>query len=152
MKIMGMLVALVLLLLACGSGPKQTPVTTPSAAGQPEQETTIAQPERAPQPAETTSVPAGTSCAESAHYLNTFRMLYGCLGIGGCILCHAVHERTNGSFLNQYGVDLDKAILGGGQEIDAFRNVEALDSDNDGYSNIAEINSGTYPGSAQDHP
>ncbi len=57
-----------------------------------------------------------------------------------CVLCH-----TSGAQLNSYGRDY--ASSGGN-----FASIERLDSDGDGFSNIAEINALTFPGSAGDMP
>jgi hypothetical protein len=71
-------------------------------------------------------------------YMSSFNNRYGTSGtaIGVCLVCH-----TTTPSLNSYG--------------NAFKNnahnyatVEPLDSDNDGFTNIAEIDARTFPGNA----
>ncbi len=61
-------------------------------------------------------------------------------GTVSCALCHEPDKKLNG-----YGVDL------GAHNLD-FAAIEALDSDGDGATNIAEINAGTLPGDKTSTP
>lgn len=60
-----------------------------------------------------------------------------------CQLCH-----TKGVALNPYGTSLK------GKTMDAagLKSVEKIDSDKDGFSNIAEIKAGTLPGDPKSKP
>jgi hypothetical protein len=87
-----------------------------------------------------------TSAATPAHavpgYLANFRTRYpDAVGtrIDACGLCH-----TNVPQLNPYG----RAFRDAGQ----FADIEPLDSDGDGASNLAEIVALTFPGDAADTP
>ena len=64
--------------------------------------------------------------------------------IDDCLLCHT-SSRPN---LNPYGA----AYLGHGRNPAALAAIEALDSDLDGFSNLAEIQAFTFPGNANDFP
>jgi hypothetical protein len=74
-------------------------------------------------------------------YLGTFNDLYGTSGktLDTCETCH-----SNG--LNGYGEDFLTKFNELGDRTAALEAIEPLDSDNDGDSNIAEINAGTFPG------
>jgi cytochrome c2 len=67
-----------------------------------------------------------------------------------CQACHAAMppSKTN---LNPYGVDLQKAAKGTINEA-AFKAIEALDSDKDGFKNLDEIKAGTLPGDPKSKP
>ena len=58
-----------------------------------------------------------------------------------CTVCHG----TSGTPLNAFG----SAYSSNGRSFSAIQN---LDSDSDGFSNLAEINSGTFPGNATSTP
>lgn len=58
-----------------------------------------------------------------------------------CTLCHT----ASGFALNPYGA----AYLAASH---SFSAIEAVDSDQDGFTNIAEINALTFPGNASDNP
>ncbi len=64
-----------------------------------------------------------------------------------CLLCHTGYPTSSPSIntLNNYGNDYANS----GYD---FAAVETLDSDGDGYTNIAEILAGTYPGDAASRP
>ena len=92
--------------------------------------------------------------------LDTFNGVYGTAGtrLDTCKTCH-----TTGRSTNTYGTHLKSEFSrmmtprgGNLTGLDAFRagirDVEELDSDNDGYSNIAEIRARTFPGDPGDHP
>ena len=95
--------------------------------------------------------------------LDTFNEVYGTSGtrLDTCNTCH-----TTGRSTNLYGTDLKSEfsrMMNSGednlteeQDLDAFRaalrGIEEVDSDNDGYSNIAEIRARTSPGDRGDHP
>jgi hypothetical protein len=64
--------------------------------------------------------------------------------LDACSLCH-----TNSiPALNAYG----SAYLSHGRNLNAFGQIENLDSDGDGFTNIQEINALFFPGDANDHP
>lgn len=72
---------------------------------------------------------------------------------GSCQWCHLKYGYTapHGDItltLNPYGA----AYLANGRNAAALKTIESLDSDGDGYTNIAEINAVRYPGSAADDP
>ena len=64
--------------------------------------------------------------------------------IDTCILCHFENPQNNTFAWNLYGEDYRKR--------GNFTLIELIDSDNDGYSNIEEINNLTFPGNASDRP
>jgi hypothetical protein len=65
-----------------------------------------------------------------------------------CKICH-----TSGADLNPYGAALaDAGGTGGSIAPEVFVAVEGLDSDGDGFTNIQEINAGTFPGNPNSHP
>ncbi|WP_321418221.1 hypothetical protein [uncultured Methanomethylovorans sp.] len=59
--------------------------------------------------------------------------------------CNTCHTSGGGSPRNLYGL----AFFDSGHD---FIAIETLDSDNDGFTNIAEINALTFPGDANDNP
>jgi hypothetical protein len=79
---------------------------------------------------------------------------YGGKTYGSCQYCHAVYgltSTTHGLFsdtLNSYGL----AYLNAGRSTTAVSSVESIDSDGDGYTNLAEIQATRYPGDASDDP
>ena len=95
--------------------------------------------------------------------LDTFNEVYGTKGsrLDTCNTCH-----TTGRNTNPYGTHLksefsrvmnaEAEALTKEQELNTFRGVlrgiEELDSDEDGYSNVAEIRARTFPGDPGDHP
>jgi hypothetical protein len=66
-----------------------------------------------------------------------------------CTVCH-----SSGTSLNLYGSAIlnEWNNLGGTSPAPAIRAVEPLDSDGDGYTNIAEITANTLPGNPASHP
>ena len=68
------------------------------------------------------------------------------LANAACLTCHAKMPPTKD--LNPYGKD----FLGKGRNAAALKAIESLDSDKDGFSNIAEINAGTLPGDPASKP
>ena len=84
-----------------------------------------------------------------SRYTTDFNQTYGTNGsfggttVGSCVSCHPGLDGSGG--MNRYGTDW-RAF---GQNFNA---IEALDSDQDGYSNIDEINAGTQPGDPNDMP
>ncbi len=79
-------------------------------------------------------------------YLSDFNARYGTTGtsLDTCNLCHTGTPRT-ASNLNAYGT----AYMNSGYN---FAAIESVDSDGDGYSNLAEIQARTFPGDASSHP
>ena len=80
----------------------------------------------------------------SSGYLTTFNSRYGTSGtaLGSCSVCH---PGGNTAQLNAYANDF-------ASHNHDFASIEALDSDGDGYSNLAEITARTLPGDATSHP
>lgn len=72
--------------------------------------------------------------------------------VGSCQYCHQVYGYDGSgditATLNQYALD----YLNNGRNAAALALIEDIDSDSDGYSNIAEINAGHFPGNADDDP
>ncbi|HET6422024.1 MAG TPA: GEGP motif-containing diheme protein [Geobacteraceae bacterium] len=73
--------------------------------------------------------------------------------MGSCQYCHAVTnygQKTDqfAETLNSYGKD----YLANGRNAAALKAIESLDSDGDGYTNIAEITAVRYPGDKNDDP
>lgn len=67
-----------------------------------------------------------------------------------CSTCHV--SPFGGAPWNPYGLDV-RSQLGAGATIDqALTNTEQMDSDNDTFGNIVEIDARTFPGNASDHP
>lgn len=91
------------------------------------------------------AIPA-TSFASSG-YVTDFKNTYpnSPARLQSCTLCH-----TNAPALNFYGGDFSANHAGTSQQ--AFKAVEPLDSDGDGYDNASEIASGSYPGDIGDVP
>ena len=86
-----------------------------------------------------------TSAFAVNSYLTQFRSKYGTgITIDSCTLCHPGGNTAN---LNQFATDY---TLTGAYTFNAA--LEALDSDGDGFTNIAEITARTFPGDAASHP
>jgi len=69
------------------------------------------------------------------------------LASAACLTCHA--KMPPSKELNPYGHDfLGKKT----RDAAALKAIESLDSDKDGFSNIAEINAGTLPGDPASKP
>lgn len=85
----------------------------------------------------------GAAHAKSS-YLTSFSSTYPAApaAIKSCVLCHPSYPSIT---LNSYA----SAYLGAGHQ---YAPIEAADSDADGFTNIAEINAGTFPGNAASHP
>ena len=87
------------------------------------------------------------SPAESKpEYLSEFNAKYKTSGsrLDGCTTCHASSSPSREN-LNPYGRDFGAANHD-------FGAVEGKDSDGDGFSNIDEINAGTFPGDPNENP
>jgi hypothetical protein len=70
---------------------------------------------------------------------------------GSCDYCHITYslQPPHGQIpLNYYG----EAYKNAGRGEDAIRNIEVLDSDGDGYNNLAEISKLFFPGDPTDNP
>jgi len=79
-------------------------------------------------------------------YLSTFESTYPAAAgsrIDACNLCHNSPE--GGDARNSYGL----SYASSGRN---FAAIENTDSDGDGYTNLQEIKSLTFPGDAKDHP
>ena len=82
-------------------------------------------------------------------YTNSFNNFYGTSGtnggntLGSCITCHNQSNGNGGE--NNYGTDYRNY----GHN---FALIESIDSDNDGFTNIEEINAGYFPGNSSSHP
>jgi len=72
--------------------------------------------------------------------------------VGNCQWCHMTYGYDGSGniteTLNPYGKDYKDA----GRSVSAFSSIESEDSDEDGYTNIVEINALSYPGDANDDP
>ncbi|MGA1867848.1 MAG: GEGP motif-containing diheme protein [bacterium] len=72
--------------------------------------------------------------------------------LGSCQWCHDTYGYDGSGniqdTLNQYGKDFQY----NGRNEEAIAQIESLDSDNDGYTNIAEIQANNYPGNEMDDP
>jgi hypothetical protein len=87
------------------------------------------------------------SPAESKpEYLSQFNAKYKTTGsrLDTCTTCHASSSPSKEN-LNPYGNDFGAANHD-------FGAIEAKDSDGDGFSNIDEINAGTFPGDPNENP
>jgi hypothetical protein len=92
---------------------------------------------------------AAVSVAQSfPTYTDQFNSLYGTAGtsggttLGSCITCH---NQPAGGGRNDYGADF-------AANNHDFAAIEGIDSDVDGFINIAEIDAGTFPGDPSDFP
>lgn len=83
-------------------------------------------------------------------YLNAFNSQYATsnTALDICVTCHG----STKSVRNPYGQDVEAGINAGSAITDALVNIEALDSDGDGFINIDEISALTFPGDAGDFP
>jgi hypothetical protein len=78
-------------------------------------------------------------------FLDNFNTTYPA-AVGSRIdICNLCHTAGGGTPLNPYGLDFNTSNKN-------FTAIENLDSDGDGYTNIAEIQNLTFPGNASDHP
>jgi len=72
--------------------------------------------------------------------------------VGSCQWCHMTYGYDGSGdieeTLNPYGTDYKSA----GRNVSAFSSIEGNDSDEDGYTNIVEIDALSYPGDANDDP
>ena len=76
-------------------------------------------------------------------YLTSFNTLYGTDNkiLDTCSTCH-----NSGYALNPYAVDFNTKRLQTGSATMGLQACEMMDSDHDGYTNIAEIEALTFPG------
>jgi hypothetical protein len=96
---------------------------------------------------------AGVAEARQTFYINLTRDVYPQLDgtkfdTFRCLMCH-VEDRAGDR--NDYGLDYE-AEYNTTDMITAAINIEQIDSDGDGYTNIEEINAATWPGFADDYP
>jgi hypothetical protein len=82
--------------------------------------------------------------AAKSSYLTSFNQHYdtGSTKLDSCVICHS---GQSGGSLNLYG----RAYSGSGRN---FTSLEAFDVDEDGYTNLEEINALTFPGNPDDYP
>jgi len=94
-------------------------------------------------------------CEAKPQFLDLFKSVYkldpsSALGRAECAICHDGPPKRN-----PYGKDLKKLVDGssdGNLTVDMLRQVEALDSDGDGWTNGDEIKQGFLPGDPSSHP
>ncbi|MCL5316735.1 MAG: Ig-like domain-containing protein [Thaumarchaeota archaeon] len=96
-----------------------------------------------------TSIQSATAFSS---YLTTFNTKYGTSStrLNTCGLCHI--DPAGGGPRNSYGQAFENQTIHRTNPAQAYTNIESLDSDGDGYTNIAEILARTFPGDASDHP
>ncbi|MBI5684477.1 MAG: choice-of-anchor D domain-containing protein [Verrucomicrobia bacterium] len=96
----------------------------------------------------------GPSAYALSSMLNTFNTRYGTSGtkLNSCGLCHI--SATNPSFaFNAYGNDMENQIANVGLgTAAALAAIESLDSDGDGFTNLAEITARSFPYDPADRP
>jgi uncharacterized protein YjdB len=81
----------------------------------------------------------------TTRYMSSFNSAYPNSRLtNNCMVCHANNPPDEDN-LNRYGKDFDNNHK-------SFGAIESLDSDGDGYSNAAEINTGTLPGDSTSSP
>ena len=90
------------------------------------------------------TVTAGQSAFALPAFYKMFRAKYG--WAGGCNVCH--FSKKGGDSPNPYGRD----FLSNGMNLSTFTRIEEMDSDRDGFSNIAELIARAYPGDAASTP
>ncbi|MCL4436828.1 MAG: Ig-like domain-containing protein [Thaumarchaeota archaeon] len=85
-------------------------------------------------------------------YQTAFNTKYSTSGtrLDSCGLCHV--NPAGGGPRNPYGQAFGNQSMHASNATQAFINIEHLDSDGDGYTNLAEILARTFPGNASDHP
>lgn len=86
-------------------------------------------------------------------YKTAFNNRYATAGsrLDSCLVCHDTSPA--GASWNSYGNYLADRMLNFGDSLTtALASAEPLDSDGDGYSNLAEIQARTFPGDPNDHP
>ena len=82
-----------------------------------------------------------------------FTAQYGVSGtkLDSCKLCMA--STSSPVSWNEYGTDLrSDSDFNRNNPLQAMKNIESLDSDGDGFTNIDEIQSSTFPGDTNDFP
>ena len=90
-------------------------------------------------------------------FMKTFMEMYkisstSTLGKAQCAICHPAKNKTG--TLNPYGQDLQKAMKAAKTKVltkSILQKAEGLDSDKDGFCNIAEIKADTLPGDPKSH-
>ena len=90
------------------------------------------------------TVTAGQSASALPAFYKMFRAKYG--WAGGCNVCHS--SKKGGDSPNPYG----REFLSNGMNLSTFARIEEMDSDRDGFSNIAELIARAYPGDAASTP
>jgi hypothetical protein len=85
-------------------------------------------------------------------FLGAFNRYYSTANprLNTCVLCHGVDFDP---WLNPYGLNISGTLIRTGtMRTPNFSAIESIDSDGDGYTNIQEINAGSFPGNALDFP
>ncbi len=85
-----------------------------------------------------------------SEYLNSFNGKYGTANtvLDNCETCHG----TTKSIRNAFGQDVEAGIVAGKPISQALTDIEPVDSDSDGYTNLTEIQARTLPGDANSTP
>lgn len=87
---------------------------------------------------------------ESAFYTNYKTAKTSNIKKADCVLCHVAKGKIK---LNPYGEDIKKALAGSKTLTpEILKQVESLDSDKDGISNIDEIKADSLPGDPKSKP
>jgi hypothetical protein len=98
-----------------------------------------------------------TWAAASAQLTGSFRALYSpkegtdLAKAMPCLACHTAMPATKTN-LNPYAADLAKAAAGKPVDEKAYKAIENLDSDKDGFKNGVELKAGTLPGDPKSKP
>jgi len=92
-------------------------------------------------------------CHKGGEYVNEKdKLVYG----GSCQYCHGTYGYDGHgdieATLNAYGVAYKVSYGVNGRNATAVEAINTADSDEDGYTNAAEIAANTYPGNADDYP
>ena len=95
-----------------------------------------------------------TAALATVQYGTTFTQVYApkagtAVATAACALCHTKGAAPSATALNPYGADLAKQKT---RDAAGFKAIEGLDSDKDGFSNLAEIRAGTLPGDPTSKP
>lgn len=88
-----------------------------------------------------------TVAEASSGFMTTFNTRYGTSGtaLNSCIICHTTASGSPSSPRNSYGAAFRSNAR-------SYLQIEALDSDGDGFTNLQEIQARTFPGNINSHP